>query len=269
MGKPKLYDCITFFDENFLTNLRFEILNKVIDIFVVCESKYDHMGNPKPINFSLLNKKYKDRVRHIIIEEQFPNSKNGWKNEEYQREKIFDGIEDATLDDYIFFSDSDEIPNPEKLFDFKLKKKFGIFLQNFYVYKINIYNKYETPWEGPRVCKKKDLKSFTHLRKKILKKNISKPFWKINYEKNIELFKNGGWHFNNLYNLELIKKKIETFPHTEFKTKKFTEIKKIKTRVDNLEDLFGRGYKYEKVILDDSYPKYILQNLSLFKEFIL
>ena len=60
-----------------------------------------------------------------------------------------------------------------------------------------------------------------------MKKNISKPFWKINYEKNIELFENGGWHFNNLYTLELIKKKIETFPHTEFKEKKFTEIKNI------------------------------------------
>jgi len=131
MGKPKLYDCITFFDENFLTNLRFEILNKVIDYFVVCESKYDHMGNPKPINFSLLNKNYKDRDRHIVIEEQFPNSKNGWKNEEYQREKIFDGIKDSTSDYYIFFSDSDKILNPEKLLNFKLKKKFGIFLQNF------------------------------------------------------------------------------------------------------------------------------------------
>ena len=167
MVKPKLFDCITFFNENFITNARFEILNDVVDFFIVCESKYDHMGNSKSINFSLFNQKFKGKVRHIIIEEQFPNFENGWQNEEYQREKIFDGIKDATLDDYILFSDSDEIPNPEKLFNLKLKKKFGIFLQNFYVYKINIYNRYETPWEGTRVCKKKDLKSFTHLRKKI------------------------------------------------------------------------------------------------------
>jgi len=269
MVKPKLFDCITFFDENFITNVRFEILNDIVDYFIVCESKYDHMGNSKSINFSLKNKKFKDKVRHIIIEEQFPNFQNGWKNEEYQREKIFDGIKDATSNDYILFSDSDEIPNPEKLLNLKLKKKFAIFLQIFYVYKINIYNRYETPWEGTRVCKKKDLKSFTYLRKKILKKNISKPFWKINYEKNIELFENGGWHFNNLYKLELIKKKIETFPHDEFKGKKFTEIKNIQKRVENLEDLFGRGHKYEKVNLNNTYPKYITENLDLFKEYIL
>ena len=38
MFRNKIYDCITFYDENFLTNLRFEILNDVVDYFVVCES---------------------------------------------------------------------------------------------------------------------------------------------------------------------------------------------------------------------------------------
>ena len=47
----KIFDCITFFNENFITNIRFEILNEVVDFFIVCESKYDHKGNPKPINF--------------------------------------------------------------------------------------------------------------------------------------------------------------------------------------------------------------------------
>ena len=44
------FDCITFFQENFITNIRFEILNKYVDFFVVCESLYDHKGNKKNIN---------------------------------------------------------------------------------------------------------------------------------------------------------------------------------------------------------------------------
>ena len=132
MVKPKLFDCITFFNENFITNARFEILNDVVDFFIVCESKYDHMGNSKSINFSLFNQKFKGKVRHIIIEEQFPNFENGWQNEEYQREKIFDGIKDATLDDYILFSDSDEIPNPEKLFNLK-------FILSIFKFKNSLY----------------------------------------------------------------------------------------------------------------------------------
>lgn len=269
MKKIKVYDCITFYDENFLTNLRFQILNDVVDCFVVCESKFDHKGKPKPINFSLGDEKFKKKVRHVIIDEQFPNLQNGWIAEEYQREKIFKALYDASDEDYILYSDSDEIPNPSKLKNIQLKKKFGIFLQNFYVYKINIFNKHETPWEGTRICKKKFLKSFTHLRKKILKRNITKPFWKFGIEKNIETIENGGWHFNNLYSLELIKKKIMTFPHTEYNIDEFTNIEKIKKRIDNLEDLFDRGYKFEKVFLNDTYPEYILKNSHLFKEYIL
>ena len=122
MVKTKIYDCITFFNENFLTNLRFEILNEVVDFFVICESKYDHKGNQKTVNFTLLNKKFKDKVRHIVIKEQFPNFVNGWENEMYQREKLFDGISDAKLDDYILFSDLDEIPNPNLLKNFILSE---------------------------------------------------------------------------------------------------------------------------------------------------
>ena len=52
MKNNKIYDCVTFYDENFLTNLRFEILDKEVDYFIVCESKFDHKGKPKPLNFS-------------------------------------------------------------------------------------------------------------------------------------------------------------------------------------------------------------------------
>ena len=73
--------------QNILTNLRFEILDKLVDFFVICESKYDHKGNFKKINFSLLNEKFKNKVRHIIIDDKFP-SNDGWECEKFQREKI-------------------------------------------------------------------------------------------------------------------------------------------------------------------------------------
>ena len=269
MYKSKIYDCITFYDENFLTNLRFEILSEVVDYFVICESIYDHKGQSKKINFSLLNKKYKNKVKHIIIEEQFPNVNDGWECEKFQREKIFSGIQEASDNDYIIYSDSDEIPNPEVLKNFLLEKKYGIFMQNFFVYKLNIFNQYETPWEGSRICKKKDLKSFTHLRKNILKKNLNKPFWKFNYEKKIEIINNGGWHFNNLYSVETISKKLKTFPHNEYSSDKFSNIEIVRKKILNLEDLFERGHKYKKVEIDQSYPKLIIKNLKDYQDYIL
>ena len=49
----KLFDCITFYNENLLANSRFEILNELVDYFVVCESKYDHKGDRKKLNFKI------------------------------------------------------------------------------------------------------------------------------------------------------------------------------------------------------------------------
>ena len=43
----KIYDCITFFEENFLFDLRFKILNKYVDYFVICEAAYSHSGEKK------------------------------------------------------------------------------------------------------------------------------------------------------------------------------------------------------------------------------
>ena len=43
----KFFDCITFFRENFITNIRMEIIGNEVDFFVICESKYDHKGKKK------------------------------------------------------------------------------------------------------------------------------------------------------------------------------------------------------------------------------
>ena len=268
--KNKIFDCITFFDENLLTNARLEILNNVVDYFIICESKFDHKGNKKKINFNLINKEFSSKVRHVVIEENFPNLIDGWKIESYQREKIIETISDASDEDYIMYSDSDEIPNPIKLESLKLKKRYGIFLQKFFVYKINIFNKYETPWQGTRICKKKNLKSITFLRKKIKLENLNKAFWKLQYERSIETIDDGGWHFNNLYNAETIAKKLENIKNVDKGLKHVhTNVKDIEDKIKNLEDVFKRNHKYEKILIDNKFPDYIRKNLNIFKEFIL
>ena len=268
MSKNKVYDCVTFFDENLLVNLRFEILKDVVDYFIVCESNFDHKGDKKEINFKLLNQKFKHKVRHIIIEENFPKIKNGWEVESYQREKIHKGLYDSNENDLIMYSDSDEIPNPNTIQNLDLKKKYAILLQKFYVYKINIFNRYESPWEGTRICKKKFLKSFTYLRKNIRSKNLKKAFWNIKYEKSIDIINNGGWHFNNIYDAETISKKLKTFQHTEFSKETYSSVKVIKEKILNLEDLFGRKHKYQKVDINEEFPEYIRINKLYFKNFI-
>tara|TARA_B100001063_G_C16681074_1_gene511773 strand:- start:186 stop:995 length:810 start_codon:yes stop_codon:yes gene_type:complete len=269
MNKSKIYDCITFFDENLITNARFEILNHVVHKFIVCESLFDHKGNEKKLNFNLINEKFKKKVTHLVLKEPFNYRSNGWKNEEIQRNHLFHGIQEALENDIILFSDSDEIPDPNILENFNLNKKYGIFLQDFYTYKLNVFNKYESPWEGTRAVRIKDLKNFNFLRKKIQSKNLKKNFLKFWIEKDIELYPNGGWHFNNLYHLEKLSQKIKASPHQEFNLEKITNLSNIKKKIENLEDLYGRGHKYQKVEINETFPEYIRNNKKIFSDFIL
>ncbi len=265
----KIFDCITFFNENFITNMRFEILEEVIDCFIVCESIFDHRGNKKKINFKLENSRFKNKVIHLIHDKPFKNQNDAWKNQAEQREYIFNALSKANKEDYIMFSDPDEIPNPVILKKINLKKKYGLFLQNMYCYKFNLLNEHESPWEGTRICKKKDLSSIDFMRQKIIKKNLNQPFWKFYKEKSIEIFKDGGWHFNSLLTPEEISLKLKTFAHTEFAKPEYSNLEIIKKNIEEKKDLFKRNHEYKRVDLDNTYPKYILNNKEKLNYWIL
>jgi len=265
----KIIDCVTFFDENLIYDLRYNVIKDFVDFFVVCESKYDHRGNPKQINFDP-NKKYSNtKVKHLILEKPFPKVTNLWQNQAIQRDFILQKINFADDEDYILFSDPDEIPNPKLLKNFSLKKKYGIFMQNFYNYKFNLFNSYESPWEGTRVCKKKNLKSIDFMRQKVKSKNLKYSFFRFDKEKNLEVFLDAGWHFNNIMDAEKISQKLKTYAHSEYSHGKFSSPQIIKNKINSKIDLFERGHKYEKIELNESFPKYLIENKIKYKDYLL
>ncbi len=269
MGNSKIIDCITFFDNSFMFDLRFNILKDYVDFFVVCESKFDHRNNPKKLNFDLKFLK-ENKIKYLILEEPFPDNLDIWKNQAIQREFLLSSLDlFVTGDDYIFFSDPDEIPDPKILKNFQLNKKYGIFFQKCFNYKFNLFNSYETPWEGSRVCKRKNLKSIDFMRQKVRSRNLKYNFFRFDKEKNIEIFKNGGWHFNNIMKPEMISLKLKTFAHSEFSDKKFSDIELIRSKIEKKVDLFDRGHQYKKVELDSTFPKYLVSNYEKYKPFIL
>ena len=265
----KIFDCVTFFEENRQINLRFNILNNYVDYFIVCEGKYDHQGRKKKINFNK-NKypKFKKKISHIIVD-KFPNNLNPWERQAFQRESILNNLYQANDEDLILFSDPDEIPNLSKFKKINFKKKYIIFLQDLFYYKLNIKEvSFGNNWEGTRGCLKKNLKSIDYMRHKVLKKNLKYGFWRIDKERNLQIIKNGGWHFSYLLTPTEIQRKIKTFAHTEFNKNKFTSLSNIKKRIKNFKDLFDRESKFEKVKIDQKYPNYILKNRKRFSNWI-
>ena len=222
MNRSKIFDCITFFDNNFMFEIRYNILSQYVDYFVICESKFDHRGNKKEKNFIWKENFDKKKIKYLLIDSPFPTNTNIWENQAIQREELLNFINFAGQEDYIFFSDPDEIVRPELLENFKLDKKYGIFMQDCFNYKFNLFNPHESPWEGTRVAQKKNIKSIDYLRQKIKSKNLNYNFFRFDKEKNIQLFNDGGWHFNNILTPKEISLKLRTFAHSEFSKKEFS-----------------------------------------------
>jgi len=269
MSQSKIFDCITFFDNNFMFEIRYNILSNFVDYFVICESKYDHKGDLKKKNF-LLKKNYNfKKIKYFFIDQPFPKNTDRWENQAIQREHLLSCLNFADNEDYIFFSDPDEIINPKFLKNFELKKKFGIFMMDCFNYKFNLFNPHESPWEGTRVTKKKNLSSIDYLRQKVLSKNLNYKFYRLDKEKNIELFKKSGWHFNNVMSAKEISLKLKTFAHSEFSSKKYSDETIISNKMKDQVDLFERGHKYQKINFDESFPNFLVNNKEYYKDWIL
>jgi len=276
INNKKVFDCIPFYQSNLLFELRLKTLNKIVDKFVVCEATKTHSGKKKKLNFDL-NKfqKITDKILYIIVDDMpnvLKNRKEKYPLYNFQINKLTEGLIDASDEDLIIISDEDEIPNPKSIEHFKYNSfKYGIFLQNLFYYKFNIYNETEhdgNKWPGSRICLKKNLKKPSEFRALKIK-NKFLPFWKFWKEKSIDLIYNGGWHFTYLMSYEKISEKIKSSEHSEFNKSKFTDLEKIKYRVKNLIDPFDRNFILKKKKIDNSFPEEIINNTSKYKEWIL
>ena len=260
----RIFDCFLYNNEDLILDIRLNSLDKNIYKFVIVESKFDHQGNEKKINFKIENfQKFKDKIIYLIIE-KFPNNLSNWGRENYQRDYILNGLVNAEDDDYVMISDIDEIPNISNL-NFIKNYKFSVFEQKMFYYKINLQNKTEPLWYGSKICKKKHLKSPQWLRDQKVRKV---PFWKF-YKASWNIIKNGGWHFSFLMNADQIKMKLNSYAHAEYNNSNYNSFEKINSAINSNVDLFNRDIIFEKIPFDGSFPNYIFLNQEKFKDWII
>ena len=148
----KIFDCTTYFNEPLIMDVRFNVLDKYIEKFIIVESTYSHSGTKKGINFDKnLYPKFKNKIQHVIVDkepdniidvannnEEIVERMNSIFRVEQQRNEAVKACDNASEEDYIFYSDNDEIPNLEKLDINKIKSKFLIFEQKLFYYKFNL-----------------------------------------------------------------------------------------------------------------------------------
>ena len=292
----RVFDTTTFFEEKLMMDLRFNILDPFVDKFIVCEATFSHSGKKKEIKFDKKDfPKFQDKIIHIIMDKdpvektinQNNNSKllrqNSIQRIEKQRNYISKALEDADKNDYIIYSDNDEIPDLSKI-DFKSNKaRVIIFKQKLFYYKFNLaYPKVD--WFGSKSCKVKDLKNISWLRNIKNKRynffRLDTLFSEMKYI-DLRIIEEGGWHFTNLKTPEeLLRKYLNDEMHSEFELKN-DDLKAIEYKIknkfinyDHMLDTKSSNEKKQNNRFDltkvnlDILPNYILNNLEKYKSWI-
>ena len=295
----RIFDCTTFYDENFILDVRFNILDQFVDKFVICESAYSHSGKKKKFNFDISKfEKFKHKIIYLKIDHEpknliykSTNNENTKENTKdvrinaikriaYQRNFLKEGILDASNNDLIFYSDNDEIPKLNDANLDKIQNKLIFFKQKLFYYKFNLFcDRYD--WHGTKGCKKKDLIDFEWLRNIKTKKynfyRFDTIFSKTKYT-DVKIINDGGWHFSQLKKIDDIYSKLtNSEDHQEFKDtgKKISDIEDLVNRKVILYDhkakssdfKFGKEFKLKTIVLEEM-PDYIKKNKDQFREWI-
>lgn len=267
----KILDCFIFYNEIELLTYRLNILNDVVDYFIIVESTHTHVGNEKKLYYDdnkYLFEKFKDKIIHIIVDD-FPykcpeiiNETVSWTNEKYQRSAISKGINsisDLNDNDYIIITDVDEIPNPEilkKIKNGEYSININIIEMDMYYYNLN--SLFKNKWRHPKILSYAIYKQFNNCEN-------------IRFFNNIPIIKNGGWHLSCFGDKYFIKNKLQNFAHIECNVPKFTNLDNIQDKIDKSIDILGRDLEMNFIKLEDNnnlppeYDKFLNNYIKLVK----
>ena len=261
-------------------------MDPYVDRFVIEESTVTFSGEPKELVFEKykdLFKEYLHKITYIVVDDTPIEGADTHERDYFQKNKLIQGLKDATSDDVIIFSDADEIPCPETLEqiikNFDKTKVYHLAQRNFYVYLNNeeksgkllsITGEFpEIPaekrlWLGTKICNIDNIpkEGMVRLRDII---PVTDP-------RSVRVA-NGGWHFGYMGGygeknpMKRIGVKTKAAAHQNYNEREI-----LAETMDHLilgRDIFGRDAHFERVEVDDSYPQYLRDHLDEYQHFVL
>ncbi len=272
-----VYDSFQFFNELDILLLRMNILNDVVDKFVISESTVTFSGDPKPLFYAEnkeMFKEFEDKIIHNVVDDT-PMDCNAFTRDHHQKCAVARGLKGCKPEDIIIFSDVDEIPNPETLKkilpNIEDGKIYMMAQRLFYCYLdmeevsgklLSVTGEFEgvekPMWLGTKVCRYRLLEHYTteELRNKEQQSiGVRVP--------------DGGWHFSymgggkNQSIEERVKYKIKSAAHQEYNNR--STLSKVRKNIKNQQDIFGREAQILQVEIDETYPEYLRKNIDKYR----
>ena len=280
-----VYDCIPFFNEIDILRLRLHTLSSLVDRFVIEESTMTFSGEPKELVFQQNAYQFKEflpKITHIVVDDT-PVIAVTHERDYFQKNRLINGLKEATEDDIILFGDCDEIPDPKTLEavikNFDRTKVYHLAQRNFYAFLnmeessgtlMSITGEFpdipqkERKWLGTKVTSKLNIPAEGIVRLRDLVPPTDAKSIRV---------ANGGWHFGYMggeHELNAARRigiKVKAAAHQEY-----NDAEVLKETMDHLilgRDIFGRNATFYQTQVDESYPPYLLEHIEDYRHLIL
>ena len=280
-----VYDCFPFFNELDILELRLNILDPYVDRFIIEESTMTFSGEPKELVFKDNMDRFArfwPKITHIVVTDT-PVDAVTHERDYFQKNRLAEGLKDASDTDVIIFGDADEIPSPavlEKIIaDFDPDKVYHLAQRNFYAF-INMEEKSGNllsitgefdgiegsgrKWLGTKICSVKNIPQEGIVRLRDLVKPSDPRSVRV---------ADGGWHFGYMGGdrerdvAKRIGVKVKAAAHQEYNDREI-----LAETMDHLilgEDIFGRDARFVRIPVDDSYPAFLTENKDRYSHLIM
>lgn len=263
-----IIDTIIFNNEYELLDLRLNVLDPVVDKFIIVESYQYHGSNS--LKRETLNDHWHSIVypfRHKVfydllwsLEPEMTGPECSWPRENFHRNQIGVTLHRIAKPlDIVLLSDCDEIPRPEAIRDNQdnMIRELHAFSQDFFYYTVNNYiGKWNGTVGGTYTCFQNSIQNIRNQRDSICRR--------IN---------DGGWHFSYFGGVDRVRNKLATFAHAQEDSSKLALCR---SREEMIEDIFeGRDIyqrpnenrKENRSSSDWRLPKFLLDNPDRFDVF--
>lgn len=278
-------DCIPFFNELDLLQLRLHILDPYVDRFVIEEATMTFSGEPKPLCFEEHKEMFREFLPKIIYLPVTDTSADLSTHERdyFQKNHLIEGLRDASPEDVILFGDCDEFPDPKTLqkitAQFDPSKVYHLAQRNFYAFLnmeevsgklLSITGEFpgiapkDRKWLGTKIFSIRNIppEGIVRMRDLVL---VTDP-------RSVRV-SDGGWHFGYMGGqhetnaARRIGIKVKAAAHQEYNEKEI-----LAETMDRLilgQDIFGRDAQFRRTELDDTYPQYLLEHREEYRHLIM
>lgn len=257
-----IYDVFHFFNELDLLELRLSTLENFVDRFVLIEATHAYSGLPKPLYYRENKKRFTrwmKRIDVITIEQNDP-AQDPLTRDRWQRNSVTDELRTKFKpQDIIIYSDLDEIPNIDAIWDYDIRlgiMGLDMYFSFFYLNAEVIGHR----WVDAKILPAKLLEHCT--------------MWEVRYFDALRyqrIIRNAGWHFSWCGGAKSIALKAKSFGHAL----ETDECWKDPAEVSQALDEIGRNrpthpiarFKNLRLLgIDASFPKYVRDNMNALYE---